>query len=146
MTEITQYIVEWIQYLSKPQENIGGISVCPFAKNAKYKIVEVDEQTVVLPDSETDLVIHVLPDTISQNNLSSHCKALNESYVDYVFLPDHKDRKTFINGVRTNNDAYNLILCQPKEKLIKARESLMKTDYYKYWSKEYLKEITGIEL
>lgn len=146
MTEITQHIVEWIQYLSKPQENIGGISVCPFAKNAKYKVVEVNRELIVLPDSETDLVICVLPNDISKDELANRCKTLNDTYQDYIFLPDHKDRKTFINGVRTNNDMYNLILCQSKEKLLKAREVLMKTEYYSYWSKEYLKEITGIEL
>lgn len=144
MNDVKKHILEWILYVSTPQENIGGMPVCPFAKNAKYKIVETE--SITFPDDETDLVIHVIPNDTTEEALAEYCKNLNETYTDYIFLPDHKDRKTFINGVRTNNDVYNLILCQSKEKLLKAREALIKTDYYKYWSKDYLKEITGMEL
>lgn len=38
---------------------------------------------------------------------------------------------------------YNFILAQPKEKLMRFREALKKTDYYSYWSEDYYKEIVG---
>ena len=71
------------------------------------------------------------------------CSELNEKYLDLIFLPDHKNRDTYINGVKTNNGNHNIILCQPKKKLKDARAALKKTDYYTYWDKEYLKEILG---
>ena len=40
-------------------------------------------------------------------------------------------------------EKYNLILCQSKRKLNKIRKKLMETDYYTYWTEDYLKEILG---
>jgi hypothetical protein len=48
---------------------------------------------------------------------------------------------TFIQGIKTNNGKYNLILSQPTEKLRHFREKLAKTEYYNLWDEEYLKEI-----
>jgi hypothetical protein len=58
-----------------------------------------------------------------------------------VFLPDPKDKYTEINGVQTNNGEHNLILCQWRDNLDKARAKLQKTTYYTHWASEYLKEI-----
>jgi hypothetical protein len=41
----------------------------------------------------------------------------------------------------TGNGEYPVILVQPKNKLLEARSSLEKTNYYSYWSEEYKKEI-----
>ena len=89
---------------------------------------------------------NVLPDTVSQPEIFAHCDSLNLTHPHLIFLPDHSQRYTHINGVQTNNGRLNLILCQPKDKLIKARQSLKPSGYYSYWSKDYLKEITGMEL
>jgi hypothetical protein len=62
-------------------------------------------------------------------------------YPEMVFLPDHKDRDTFINGVQTNNGKYNLILCQWRDNLESARTKLKNSNYYSFWDQEYLKEI-----
>ena len=69
---------------------------------------------------------------------------LNLKYNDLVFLPDHPGH-TLDTGVKaySSNGRYNLILCQPKTKLRKARETLTKTKYYSLWNADYLKKIMG---
>jgi transcription elongation factor Elf1 len=52
-------------------------------------------------------------------------------------------RDTFISGVKTNNEKFNLILCQSKKKLSAIRKKLAKTDYYSFWTEEYLEQILG---
>lgn len=136
-----QHIEAWIQHLSLPQSALGGMAVCPFARQANYRIIET--QQVVLPDQDIEVIIYVLPDYWTEDELKDHCTLLNTTYPEHIFLPDPKDRQTLINGVPTNNGVYNLILCQSRNKLLGARKVLSKTNYYQYWSPEYLKEITG---
>lgn len=136
-----EHIAAWIQHLSLPQTSLGGMSVCPFAKKAVYEIIETND--IVVPDREFEIIIFVLSADQTQVQLFDYCKLLNEQYVNYIFLPDPKDRQTLIGDVQTNNGRYNLILCQPRDKLLSARKVLSKTNYYQYWSPEYLKEITG---
>lgn len=138
---INQHVENWIQHLSQPQTAIGGMAVCPFARAANYRIIET--QTIVLPDQDFDVVVYVLPDYYTETELTDLCTTLNSAHPDYIFLPDHRSRQTLINGVQTNNGLYNLVLCQSKDKLLKARDVLSKTNYYQYWSPEYFKEITG---
>ena len=145
MTE-QQHIDQWIQRLSVPNPQLGNMSVCPFAANTIYRLVHTDLATLAVPVDEFSLVIYVLPDQLSQSEISAYCDHLNLKYPQLIFLPDYSQRYTHINGVQTNNGQLNLILCQPKDKLIKARQSLKSTGYYSYWSKDYLKEITGAEL
>jgi len=145
MTE-QQHIDQWIQRLSVSNPQLGGMPVCPFAANTVYRLVHTDLVTLDVPTDEFNLVIYVLPNQLSQSEISAYCDHLNLEYPQLIFLPDYSQRYTHINGVQTNNGQLNLILCQPKDKLIKARQSLKSTRYYSYWSKDYLKEITGEEL
>ena len=68
----------------------------------------------------------------------------NKIFPEIIFLPDHKDRETYINGVATNNGKYNLILCQWRDNLNKARSKLEHTKYYSFWDQTYLEEITKL--
>jgi len=65
----------------------------------------------------------------------------NKQFPDLVFLPDHKDRYTEINGVQTNNGKHNIILCQWRDNLEQARAKLKNTKYYTFWTEYYLQEI-----
>jgi len=134
-------IIEWIKVLDTPQANIGNHKICPFANSAKYRLEEINLADITPSIEDIDLIIYKVEDSISMDELSQRCNVLNKLQDILVYLPDHKDRNTYINGVQTNNGKHNLILCQKREKLIKARVSLMKTDYYSYWAKEYLEEI-----
>lgn len=137
-------IFNWVEEISKSRKEIGGNSICPFAKLAKRLTIQQVENKIVPPlDREFDVIVYCLNDSITLSAINEMCLDLNKTYPDLIFLPDHKDRDTFINGVQTNNGKQNVILCQPKQKLKDARLALKKTDYYTYWNKEYLKEILG---
>ena len=128
----TKDIQDWIIGLTKPKSELGRFATCPYAQFAKYQI-EPRSISDLAPLEGVEVAIFVLEDSLTLEDLTEACRALNEAYPDYIFLDDHKDDPSFINGVQTNNGVYNLILCQNKEKLMKARESLKTTRYYSYW-------------
>lgn len=134
-------IKDWITRISTPTDKIGGLSVCPYSKHIDYKIIEVDNDVIELPNESFEIIIYVFSHVYTLDDLVGIAKTYNKKYPELVFLPDHKDRYTEINGVQTNNGKYNLILCQSRNKLEEARKKLKNTSYYTYWSEEYLKEI-----
>ena len=136
-------IIQWISVLDTNQENLGNHKICPFANTAKYKIIECDMNDVSIHNENVELVIFKVGDDVEFEQMSEYCKNLNKIQEEYVFLPDHRHRNTYINGVQTNNGKHNLILCQSRTKLLKARAGLMKTNYYSFWNEEYLHEILG---
>lgn len=135
------HIEEWIERISKPNKDIGGFAICPYAKQAYYDIIYTNGANIDPPPWEFDLIIYVLPEEYTKQEVEEIATEYNKLYLDLVFLPDPKDRKTFINGVLTSNGKQNLILCQYRKKLNDARARLANTDYYSYWNEEYLKEI-----
>jgi hypothetical protein len=137
-------ITDWIERLAKPREELGGMSVCPFAKNSDYSIVETDGSDINPPPWDFELIIYKLPDEYSIDELAELATEYNNIFPDMIFLPDHRDRETFINGVATNNGKYNLILCQWRDNLNKARSKLEHTKYYSFWDQTYLEEITKL--
>lgn len=138
---LTNDINDWINVLDTEQSELGQNKICPFAKSTKFKLVECDLASVAPPQEDFDLVIFKVESTVDLAELVKKCEDLNAVYKEIVFLPDHKDRNTFLNGVQTNNGKHNLVLCQYRRKLDKARVSLLKTNYYSFWDKEYLDEI-----
>lgn len=133
-------IKEWVDRISKPSSSLGGLSVCPYAKGAKYEVVHTDGSDIDPPPWDFELIIYVLPD-YDQETVVKISNEYNKLFPDLLFLPDPKDRKTYINGVLTSNGVHNLILCQYRNNLNNAREKLAKTSYYNYWDKDYLEEI-----
>lgn len=136
-----EHIQKWIDYLSCPQDLLKGLAICPFAKKAKFQIIQTKSSEIKPPVDQFEIIIYSVEDDITFEALFNVCKNLNKTYPELVFLPDHKDRMTFINKLATGNGKFNLVLCQPRSQLEQAREMLRKTDYYKFWTPEYLKEI-----
>jgi hypothetical protein len=130
--KVTKDIQDWILGLTKPKRELGRFATCPYAQFAKYQI-ESRSISDLAPIAGVEVAIFVLEDSLTLKDLTDACRTLNEDYPDYIFLDDHKDDPSFINGVQTNNGKYNLILCQNKERLSKARKSLHETKYYSYW-------------
>jgi hypothetical protein len=131
----------WVNHISQSRPELGGLPVCPFAKNSKVTIINTDGGDINPPPWAFDLIIYKLPDQYSIEELTDIATEYNNLYPEMVFLPDHKDKNTFINGVQTNNGQYNFILCQWRDDLQSARDKLKKTSYYTHWTNEYLKEI-----
>jgi hypothetical protein len=132
---------EWIDRISVKHDALNGFSVCPFAKGSEYEVIETDGSDVNPPPWDFELIIYKFPDVYTEYEIIELAKEYNTMYTDMIFLPDPKGRYTEINGVQTNNGKYNLILCQWRDNLIKAREKLSNTTYYSVWDDEYLQEI-----
>lgn len=135
--EIRTHIQGWIDHVSRPQEKLDNLSVCPFAKKVRYEIVNAELNQLAVPATEFKLIIYILPDTVSEVEMTARCMQLNDQHPDYVFLPDHQTKRTYIQGVLTNNCKYNLVMCQPKAEIEKGRESLLKTKYYTFFDDNY---------
>ena len=134
-------LTQWIEELTKPRQELGNLPVCPYAKGINFDIINSNGDNIQPPLHDFELIIYILPDELSILELTTISKKYNELYPRLVFLPDHKDRKTFIQGIQTSNGRYNLILCQYRDALINARNKLKNTAYYSYWYEEYIKEI-----
>jgi hypothetical protein len=134
-------IKDWIERISQPSANLDGLSVCPYAKGTQYELIETDGSTIAPPPWDFDLIIYKLPDHYSEFEVAAIAAEYNKIHSDMIFLPDPKDRYTEINSVQTNNGEYNLILCQWRDNLEKARAGLSKTQYYTFWNQQYLDEI-----
>jgi len=131
---------EWVRRLTEPQRKMGGFSICPFAATAKYTVIE-SEISDVTPIDGVDVAIFVIANNVTFEELVDWRNALNRRYKDYIFLEDHKDDPTFINGIQTNFNEGNLMLCQERKGLLRARNTLSKTEYYEYWSTEMHRRI-----
>jgi hypothetical protein len=134
-------IEDWIGRISQPKEQLGGFSVCPFAKSAEYDIIKTNGDDINPPPWDFELIVYVLPQHYTAEEIIAIANEYNKMYPDLVFLPDPKDRYTEINGIQTNNGEYNIILCQWRDNLDQARNKLKNTTYYTYWAEAYLKEI-----
>ena len=135
-----KYILDWITKLSEIRPELGNFAVCPYASTANFTIIE-EKLRKITPKYGYDVVIFVVEDDHDEDFLYAMVDDYNQTYKDYKFIADHRKAKTFINGVQTNNGKYNIVLCQPREDLIKARKKLAKTDYYEKWDKNYLEEV-----
>jgi hypothetical protein len=134
-------IKDWIDRITLPRDELGNFSVCPFAKSAEYTIIETTGADIDPPPWDFELIIYQLPSSYTEEEVISIASEYNKIYPEMVFLPDPKDRYTEINGVQTNNGKYNLILCQWRDNLEKARSKLLNTSYYSFWNQAYLDEI-----
>jgi RNA recognition motif-containing protein len=131
----------WIDRLIQPRNELGGFSVCPYAKGINYEIVETDGSNIDPPPWDFELIIYKLPDKYSEDEIIEIAREYSKIYPSLIFLPDPKDRYTEINGIQTNNGKFNLILCQYRDNLDKARNRLKNTNYYSFWDPKYLDEI-----
>jgi hypothetical protein len=142
MTEKEAYIHKWIQEVSKNRPELGGFAVCPYASASKTLIVETPIDDIV-PEPGHDVIIFIIEDFWRPDHVEKWVESYNEKFPYYKFFSDLSSRDTFIGGIKTNNEKYNLILCQSKIKLSKIRKKLLQTEYYTYWTEDYLKEILG---
>jgi len=131
---------EWIKHVSLKRGELGGFAICPYAFSASVHIEERALKDVTLIEAGADVIIFIVEDC-SVAAMMATVDRLNMCHRDYLFLDDHKDEPTFINGVQSNFGKHNLILCQRRDKLLQARENLHKTDYYTYWHQEMYERI-----
>lgn len=125
----------WIQRLTEVYEVLGNHSICPYAGTAKYSIIQCNLKDIVIEDTQT-VQIFIVEDDCSIESMMDYRNILNRRYKDYMFLDDHRDEPTYIQGIQSNFGKGNLLICQKRDELLKARNTLHKTEYYSYWSHE----------
>lgn len=140
LTEKEIYIFNWIKEVSKVREELNGFAICPFASNAKFKIVECSAEEIA-PIEGYQVIIYIIEDYFDLDAVQFWVDYHNSKHEKWKFFEDCYSYDTYINKIKTNNGKYNLILAQPTKKLRKFREKLAKTSYYDLWDKEYLQEI-----
>lgn len=146
-------LINWIKRLSEKRDELGGFSICPFAKKAfeekkvfwsyigQESVAYILRYIEATPDDFEVIIFYNLSKNLTDEDLLSIIEKLQEKMPDMVFLKDHPDNPGFINGVNTSNGEYPIILVQPRNKLEEARSKLLNTKYYDSWSEEYKKEI-----
>lgn len=158
-TDYEQYLTNWIvNDLSKPEPALNNLPRCPFAKSAllndkirfqksKDYVRDID-QIFSNWDDKIDVVILVCDDDIDPIRFSEDVSKINEKYVPigYGCLEDHVAVSETVGDISFNNGKYNLILCQPLEKLNAASEYLKPLGYYKHWDKDYFDSVVSWRL
>jgi len=139
-----EYILDWIDEISEKRKELGDFAICPYAKKAVYKIIETEVEDIS-PEALTDydVIIYVIDDDMTVKEIKTWIKFYNLMYSEWCFFCDSKNEVNELNGIRTSNQRFNLILAQPKKKLLQLREQLKKTNYYSYWPVNYYNEIVG---
>ena len=145
-------LIEWIQHISQAKDELGGFSICPFAKKAFeekkvfWSYIDYEPEAYILryieatPEFEL-IAFYNLSKNLTDEDLKNVISKLQSKRNDLIFLKDHPNNPGIINGVSTSNGKYPVILVNPRKSLEEAREKLKKTKYYDYWSEEYKNEI-----
>lgn len=139
-------ITHWIQRLNHTYPSLNGWNICPFAAKANYKIIQcihnnINFQRDMKIFNHAAVIIYRMNQTITAKQMEYVCDRFNKKYKKYIFLPDHSQYNTKIKGINTGNMRQNLILCQPRSDLIAARKNLQQKGYYRFWPKQYLKDV-----
>lgn len=147
-------LVDWILHLMEGRQELSGLPICPYAKQAyitkTYDIKQTDFNSVELDIEEADLtkyqvvVLYYLAyNQYTAGELVDKTKKLNEAYNnrDIVILDNDPRDPLVLNGVQTTfGDCYLWIL-QPLADLNQKAEQLRKTKYYSHWSQKQLDEV-----
>lgn len=158
-TDYKEYLSKWIvEVLDKPQAWLNNLPSCPYAKQAlinnRIDFRSSDDYVCdvrMLFDhwpQQFDVVILVCNDDIDSNMFSEHVAELNKHYVPlgYACLEDHVSCVETVKDINFNNGKYNLILCQPLNKLNAATAQLHKQGYYEHWPKDYYDQVVSWRL
>lgn len=132
----------WLGRITQPRSELGNFSICPFAKKLPTIVKTSKINLDLFENLSKEITIYCEITPLSTfEELHNICLTLNEKYQSHIFLPDHPNKETKIQGIKTGNGTFPLIISQSKTELISARNKLSKTDYYSYWNKEFLEEI-----
>ena len=166
MTSITEELLAWSEnFLEKPNKDLGGWAVCPYAKAArlkdKVKIVEVDhrkdflytvsKEARTIKEQKKKLIIVACDDlNLTCDELDCYVEGLNYAFVynDVYLMPFHPDdgdgeAVDFLTEHETNVEAdyeFYMVLIQPYNELESASKLLHKKGYYDKWNKNYYRD------
>jgi len=160
--DLASSIESWIkERLSVKSEVFNGLPPCPYAQSAwlegkvkthhldgKFPLqthipAEIENHTYHWPKGCEVVVLGFDPLSILPSHLS---EIIDETHPmlskrGYTALEDHPFEREEVNGVWLNNGTWALILIQPTEKLVEARQWLETKNYYKNWDPSYKESV-----
>jgi hypothetical protein len=152
LEKVLEHLNSWKEFVSAPRKELNDFPICPFAKNAEilFDIIESEEMLLiqVLKRERSSKQLFMFVDI---NNVLTYTRAnylidfYNSISRDYQYFVDDVNNPQFMNSVNTSNSKYLIIIGQRNDILNLSREKLMKTGYYKFLEKKYLKKI-GVDV
>jgi len=160
--DLASSIESWIkERLSVKSEVFNGLPPCPYAQSAwlegkvkthhldgKFPLqthipAEIENHTYHWPKGCEVVVLGFDPLSILPSHLS---EIIDETHPmlskrGYTALEDHPFEREEVNGVWLNNGTWALVLIQPTEKLVEARQWLETKNYYKNWDPNYKESV-----
>jgi len=154
MDELQNHIEEWIHRLSVPEAKLGGFKTCPYAKQASFVIFPFATSSTIeefmlesvgefrASGKEVGICVDV-HGSLGAQELKERTAKLNAEYMktNIVLLDDHPDTTFEINGHRTTNGKYPLVIIQWLDELERRSRELDKVGYYSAWSEKALNEV-----
>ena len=161
-TKIINEVIEYLDYLERPNENFGGMAVCPFLRKERVtknlmieiwrpnensffelldKFVESDKTSAVLVCMDTD---GIMWEEIGRNKYQSAMQIAMEEkgYKKQKALCFSPYEDWSIAGEETRKKApYFLINLADTDALNEAHRSLWKTKYFDNFSEQELKNL-----
>ena len=144
-------IKDYIDYISLKRKELGGHSICPFAKTFLDKI-KIIESTNFMADAfdciqnKNHPMLYLIYGDSKQFDkkwLEEFCNDHQQfaKINDLWLIWDHPDQINKINGIETNNKEYAILMIQKLSELNKYSNKLHKTNYYSFWDKNYYNKI-----
>jgi hypothetical protein len=145
---------DWIDFIQKPRPELGGLAICPYAKQAvvlkTYKVETTTTAEISTKLAELDLVNHQVIILIVEDyeafkpeELVLQTIELNKQHnsKDLAILDNDPRTPMIINGVTTTFAHSYLWIVQSLSDLNKKSEDLKKTNYYDFWTQAQLSEV-----
>lgn len=138
-------VEKWVTRISEKNPSIGHNRICPFAKMPR--VISVEKLSLAEFRGITEEITVYMENGIrsSYQDLVELCMTLKTLNPNFVFLPDHPQKKNHIRGQETGNGVFPCIIVQTKRELHSARAALEKTDYYSYYDQSYLAELKDFD-
>ena len=92
-------VKEWLTRVQQPRSELNGRSICPFATMPNVVVVTKLSLDNVKPISHslTIYIEHSINSTFE--DIDGICRTLKETHNDYIFLPDHPEKKNCLVAV-----------------------------------------------
>lgn len=148
MEEVLKDLEEWRDYVSKPRKELDGFAICPFSRKADivFDIIKSEQEIIIdmIKRERSNVEMFMLVDVndiLDTRTAVSIAKFFNQLSDKYKYFLDNPSNPVYMNGIDVSNKKYLIIIGQRKDVLNDARRKLLKTNYYKFLEKDYLKEI-----